>query len=446
MKKIKSKLLNKDFPNIKTYSKDKLNTTNKNNRTLSTRGSFNYKKNISSQKYFSFNKRKNPFSSNSNKNLDLINFYLSKNKTDTKMQRIYRTEIQTSKTIIRFPSYLKNHSKNNYNDRYITSYASSRSNSSIPKYFNINIKNKEASAFLEKCQTFVNLHILLGKRKVGNKIVREKYKLDSMRLRNDYANFILKNSLLSFKKTHDTAFAHNINSAFMLKEFEKLKKFDEKQKRRITRNLSRLEKYKAIDAELDDYVDPNFIDYLKIKKQLRNIIFFENQIKFKIDKNYFLFHQNENKMNYIYDAYHVPKFKNLLLKYNNEINYEIKYINDLNSPNLIDYKVWNYLNIKKAKIQELKDKGIYNDIFLEDSYENNSNISKRINLENQIKNDDNEEVEIKGKNENKKNSNINLQINEEIEDYFINKRIYKNNSFIASDGLKKIVYKKFVKV
>ena len=163
MKKIKSKLLNKDFPNIKTYSKDKLNTTNKNNRTLSTRGSFNYKKNISSQKYFSFNKRKNPFSSNSNKNLELINFYLSKNKTDTKMQRIYRTEIQTSKTIIRFPSYLKNHSKNNYNDRYITSYASSRSNSSIPKYFNINIKNKVASAFLEKCQNFVNLHILLGK-------------------------------------------------------------------------------------------------------------------------------------------------------------------------------------------------------------------------------------------------------------------------------------------
>ena len=42
-----------------------------------------------------------------------------------------------------------------------------------------------------------------------------------------------------------------------------------------------------------------------------------------------------------------------------------------------------------------------------------------------------------------KNSKFKIQLFEEIEDYFINKRIYKNNSFIASEELKKVIYNKF---
>ena len=349
---------------------------------------------------------------------------------------------------------MNKHNKNSYMDdyRFITSYASSRKNSSIPK-FGRKSKRNEAD-FLEKCQTFVNLHLLLGKGKIAKQVENARYQLASMRTRKDYADFIFKNSLLSFKSTQDTIFAHNMNLNFILKGYEKSKLDEEKQKKRIKRYFEKLDKFKNIDAEIKDVINSDFIDYLKMQKELRKIIFFENEINFYCGKKFFLFNKYENKINYIYDICLFPHFHNTLLKYNNEIDYEIKYINQLDCPNYINYKVWKNLNLKKANIQMLKDKGINNDKLIKNNTNIDNKNKKKLKIENQSNNIGvnnisffNEENELlKNKELKNKKSRFKLQLYEELEDYFINKRIYKNNSSIASDELKKVIFNKFYKI
>jgi hypothetical protein len=268
-----------------------------------------------------------------------------------------------------------------------------------------------------------------------------------MSTRKDYTDFILRNSILNFKTTQDTFFAHNINSNFILKGYEKYKLDAEIQKKKINRNLTRLKNIKSLEEETKDVVNPDFVDYLKIKRKLRKLIFFENEINFRYDEQFFCFNKYENKINYIYDICRFPHFNNCLLKYNNEINHDIKYINELDCPNYINYKIWNNLNLKKAKIQTLKDKGINDKIIVTENISIDNRNIKNSNIQNESKNDNfnKGKIMLKGneKLKNIKNSKFKIHFFEEIEDYFVNKRIYKNNSFIASEELKKVIYNKF---
>ena len=419
MKRIKSRLLETEIIKLNKAKKNKSIYK----KSLSTNPSMRFNKTISLKNNISFYKKNSQFQVNSNKNLELINYYLNENKDKSKKDNLYRTEIRTSQRIIRFPSSHKR--KNNY----ITSYASSRRNN--PSIFK---RKGNVINFLES-QTFVNLQILLEKRKSLGKIKIPKYHLDSMKLRKDYAEFITRNSLLTFKTTHNTAFAHNLNTNFLIYGFNKIKLDEEKQKKRINKYFSGLAKFKKIEIELKDVVDPDYLDYLEIKKNLRNILLFDNGINFKKESFYNIFNNFENRINYIYDIEHVPHFKNRLLKYNTEISYENQHINELDCPNFIDYKVWNFLNIKKAKIQEMKDKGL-DKIVIAKQRIIGSNHKKKY----KIKTNDICKVnEIE-----KDNKNINKsEIDEDLEDYFINKKIYKINSLIASNKLKNVVYNKF---
>ena len=386
-----------------------------------------------SERNISFYKKNNPFIKNSKSKLELINFCLSKKKkNNSQKNKLYRTEIQTSQRIIKYPSSSKKFNNNNNNiNGFITSYTSSRHNSSIPHVFRRNSKKEQN--FFEKYQLFVNLNSLLGKSKNGNNTIkRSKYHLNSMKYRKDYTDFIFKHSLLNFKSTQDTYFAHNINSNIILQEYKKLKLDTEKQKIKINKNLIRLKCLKKMENEINDIVDIDYFEYLKLKRDLKKLRFFDNEMSYKKDENFIKFNNYENKINYIYDIYHVPHFKNRLLKYNNEINYEIKHLNELDCPNFIDFKVWINLNIKKVKMQMLKDKGINDNI-----------ISENINLDKINSNNKENEKEENDILENEEESKVNFHINEELEDYFINKSFYKSNSYIASDNLKKFLYKNF---
>lgn len=445
MKRIKSILLNSDFSGLRKRKKNVFNLNiNKNNKSLSKKSSFGFKQNT--EKNISFYLKNNLFPT-ANKNLELINYYLSENKSQQKTDKLYRTEIRNSHTIIKFPSFVTKRNEKNVvsNNKFLTSYASSRKNPLIPKI--IKAQRKKDDEFLDNCQIFVNLHLLLGKRQIKKKIETEKLYLDSMSTRKDYTDFILRNSILNFKTTQDTFFAHNINSNFILKGYEKYKLDAEIQKKKINRNLARLKNIKSLEEETKDVVNPDFIDYLKIKRKLRKLIFFENEINFKYDQKFFCFNKYENKINYIYDICHFPHFNNCLLKYNNEINNDIKYINELDCPNYINYKVWNNLNLKKAKIQTFKDKGINDTIIITENISIDNRNIKNLNIQSKSKNDNFNKgkimLKVNEKLKNIKNSKFKIHFLEEIEDYFVNKIIYKNNSFIASEELKKVIYNKF---
>lgn len=443
MKKIKSILLNTEFPFVNRNKKNIFNIKNYKSKDLSSKSSFN-RRNLLSEKNISSFKNKNPFTSTTEKNLQLINYYMDKNKNNSKSNRLYRTEIQTSQRIIRFPSSHRNKNYNSYNNRVLTSYYSSKNYFTIPRNSKYSHNKSNTIDTLDKCQTFINLTSLLGKRRSNKKIANVIYHLESMRTRKEYAELILKKSLLSYKSTHDTPFAHNLNTNFIIKEYERIKVASEKQKQRIEKYLIKFENLKNMNGEIYDDIDAEYLDCLKMKRDLKKLIC-NNEINIKEDGIYSMLKKYENKINYVYDVYNVPTFKNRLLKYNNEINYEIKHINELDCPNFINSKIWNYLNKKKIKIQYYKDKGIDNKLINENistDINNKKNISKRINHE--IHKDKIKEEEKVSKINNKKTKfKYSISINEEFEDYFINKRIYNINSFLASDLLKKVVYKKF---
>ena len=203
-------------------------------------------------------------------------------------------------------------------------------------------------------------------------------------------------------------------------------------------------------------MNPNYLEYLKIIKKVRKVVFNPNEIKYK---NFEFFNKYENKINFIYDISRVPYFKNRLIKYNSEINKEIKYINELDGHNFIEHKVFDFLNLKKVKIQQIKDKGI--NIIIDDIKNNinNKGIEDNIiaNSNNKIRNYSfnqnhkendiiNDEIGINNENKfnNRKKVKLKLKRDEELEDFFINKNYFKYNPYIASEELKKVIYKKFI--
>jgi hypothetical protein len=222
----------------------------------------------------------------------------------------------------------------------------------------------------------------------------------------------------------------------MIEGYERLKSVAEKQKKLIDINLFQYEKLKNMNGEIDDIVDEEYLKYLKLQKIVEKFLC-NNIININDDEHYSLFNKYENKVNYMYDRYNVPTFKNTLLKYNDEINNEIKYINEYNSPNYINPKIWSYLNTKKVKMQYLNDKGVNKKIVNEKI--NTVKLKKNIIKRNNIKEEQKELNDIC-----KKIKTINsFSINDDIEEYLVNKKIYKINSYFASDVLKNIVYKKF---
>ena len=204
MKKIKSKILNKDLPQKNRSVKNNFITnyhkSNTINNDSTSKSSFKVRKNMLSEKNFSnFNTSRNPFSTTIDKNLQLINYYIDQKNANNnvKSNKLYRTEVQTSHRIIRFPTSARNRGHNNNNfinynnnnkNRYITSYTSSKN------YLTFTKNSKNIINDMEKCHTFINLSSLLGKRRTSHKFVNFIYHLDSMKSRKEYSEYILKNA------------------------------------------------------------------------------------------------------------------------------------------------------------------------------------------------------------------------------------------------------------
>jgi len=462
MKTIKSTLLKKEeFPLVLKNHKNLFNLGTENKKLFLSKSTMKLGKNNISDRNFSFSRNNNLFLQASKiylKQLEELNLFLNEEINIPKTERLYPTEIPNIKTINNesSPKKYKYRIKTSENIRMTNSNLIKSKTSSSFKIKNRNSKviksielNQNSSK--DKLQTFVNLSFLLGKTK--NESVKKskpmKYEVEPMNIRSEYNNLILKKSFLNFKKSQESIFAHKVRSNFMIDINEKIKEQNIKKKCIFRRHLLEYEKIKKMEEEAKDLIDINFIEFSDAKKNLKKYIYSINDINFNEDKNYILFKTYENRINYIYDMCHIPNFKNHLLKYNNKIDYEINYINELDCPNFIDYNAWNYLNMKKAKIQSFIDKS--NKEKEEEKIINNGNdndIKYSKNIDNKIinyinKKNEEEEKDKENLNTDNKFLRKELQLTKEIEEYFILKIIYKNNSYFASDKLKEVVYNKF---
>lgn len=455
MEKIKSILLNNEISFLKMKNKKNIfNIFTQKSKSIPSKLLFKKRKNNISEKYISYYTSKSPFRVFLKKDLKQIDLNLinEEDKTQPKTERFYPTSLPEMSSInIESPlsnknyNYYKNKNKilNNYNSR--KNSAVSTIKKKILENSRNNLKNDlNTINSLEKIQNFVNLSHLFGKRKKKNlnKLDTMKFHVESMKLRKEYADLILKNSLLSFHKSQNSAFAHNLNSNYMIEEFEKSKFETIKLKKIYLKNEEEYEKAKKMEEELNDVIDTDFVEFEDAKKKLKRFIYISQEINFNEDENYLLFKKYENRINYIYDKYHVPKFKNHFLKYNKNIDKEIKYINELDCPNVIDYNSWAYLNIKKAKIQNLLDKGSIDQIEEEKNDTKNEfikTLEKKIKININKKNMDNNDTK------NNKKIKKEKKLSQKVKDYFHIKTVIKINPDIASNKLKEVIYNKFSK-
>ena len=458
MKTIKSAKLNKKYPLRFKNNKSIFNLGVKDKRLFLSKSTIKIERNNLSDRKFSLSRNNNFFLQASKKylkQLEELNIFLNEEINIPKTERFYPTEIPNIKTIItesstkRYKFRIKTCESRRTNSNFIKSKTSSS--------YKIRDRNSKDIKSIERnqngLQTYVNLSFLLGKKKMENvkKVEPMKYEVEPMSVRSDYNELILKKSFLNFKKSQESIFAHKVKSNFMIDNIEKIKKQKIKQKSIFRDNLLQYEKIKRLEEEAKDVIDINFIEFSDAKKKLKKYIYSMSDKNFNEDKNYILFKSYENRINYIYDMCHIPTFKNHLLKYNNKIDYEVNYINELDCPNFIDYNSWNYLNMKKAKIQTFIDKSNKEkkeENIINNGNDNNNGIKYSKSIDNKIidyinkKNEEEEKDKGNIKTENKF-LRKELQLTKEVEEYFILKIIYKNNSYFASDKLKEVVYNKF---
>ena len=272
--------------------------------------------------------------------------------------------------------------------------------------------------------------------------------------REDYLNFISKKRKVFFNPNSTSHYTHERSTDYLLYSIKNTKSYKVLQPNYIVDTKRKKEEMEELRDEV-----PNLpFNVQKIMKQIRSL--FSQDYKFNYNHLNETFYNNfENKINFIFDIYRVPLFKNNLVKIilmgNKSLGYE-----EWKNINVINSTTWNYLNMVKTKIQrekelELKKKEedeinfgknqsnsqiIKNEI--EKNEENNSSLQKNDNNKKIIKEEEKYLNIIKNI---EKEQTIKEQKYEDlyiIEEYFLHKNSYDSGKVgIASDKLKFLFFK-----
>ena len=158
----------------------------------------------------------------------------------------------------------------------------------------------------------------------------------------DYINNKLKSN---YNKDYNSLFIHQIKSDYMIDYIEKKNQI-------ILLNAKQYEKEnknEELKIEERDKVDDRNLGKVKIFQRIRKYLV--NQYhKYIIGKDIKQFFSNkENKINFLYDIYLLPNFKNSLIKqtYNSK---------KLENKNFVDHHTLRYLNVAKIILQKMYDK------------------------------------------------------------------------------------------
>lgn len=229
----------------------------------------------------------------------------------------------------------------------------------------------------------------------------------------EYNNYIINKLKINFNKNFDSSFIHNINSDFMIQLIEK--------KNNYILNSAKQYEYENKNGEIEmeekDKIDDKNLGKVKLSKKIKNYLINRHQTNLIGNEAKLFFSKKENIINFLYDIYLVPNFRNKLVKYNSNTN-------KLYHINFIDHNTLRYLNIGKIKIQNNKDTKHAFDFIQEQIGD------KKVDLTN---------IEI-DKNYTEKYDLF------EIEDYLVKKKFNQSKVKIFNDNTKFFFYNTFMKL
>ena len=267
--------------------------------------------------------------------------------------------------------------------------------------------------------------------------------------RKDYIDFINKKRNILFNPNATNQYVHDKSSDYLINSIKKNKSYYILEPNYIKKPKSPTEEV----IEMRDSVPNLPFKTQKLITQIKNL--FSQDYKFNYSQFNEEFYNNfENRINFLYDIYRVPIFKNNLVKV--ILNKEEPYgFEEWKNINVINNGMWNYLNRLKTKIQREKDEKLKKQKELElkkkeeeeKNIKNNKNRIKK-NIENDKEENDKNKIIIK---EEEKYSNIIMNIEKEtkikkqqyedlyiIEEYFIHK--INNNNIKVSIASEKLRY------
>ena len=351
-----------------------------------------------------------------------------------------------------FRTQIDNNNKNNTNIRYKLKYS--------PKSKKKSEKKDDDSPKLKYLGSLIKF-------KKTKKNIRKNIKKETIpqEKRKDYIEFINKKRKVVFNPKSTSQFVHEKNSNYLINCIKKTKSYQILQPDYILQPRYLKEEMIEMSDEVPDLPFNN----QKLIQQIRSL--FSQDYKFNYSEfNESFYNSFENKINFIYDIYRVPIFKNNLVKIilnkEEQLGYE-----EWKNINVINYTTWNYLNMVKTKIQREKDEKIKKEkeLELKKIEEEESNYLKKRKKTKKIKkneNDSNEENTSSEKEESDNNkkiikeeenyANIMMNIEKEekfkeqqyedlyiIEEYFLHKNNYDSGKVsIANDKIKNLFFKR----
>ena len=350
MKNVNIVCIKGNFPTLKEKKKSIFYLKGKNRHTSQESDTIEHSK-INQSMYFCNSLLSNIFNNRNDRAIRLIkskpiSYYLGpKERLKRSSSDFYITNISNKVNNISGNNFLF---LNSFNTQIIKNNNSRHRLNYFPKYNNKQ-KEKEDNDESPKVRY---LGSLLKNKKKPKYIKKKKKIIIPQEQRKDYYDFIDRRRKLFFNPKATSQYVHEKNSEYLILSIEKSKSYKLLQSDyRIDRSSQREEM-----LERRDKVPNLAFKTQNLLKQIR--ILFSEDFKF----NYTLFSEKfydkyENRVNFIYDIYRVPIFKNNLVKiklhkkekFGNFGYVDWKYINVINST------TWNYLNRLKTKIQREKD-------------------------------------------------------------------------------------------
>ena len=444
---VKNKSINAIFPNVKNSSIYKARPLSLHKNIRKTQQSIGLIKPI--PPYILLEKNKTLKPSSSDFNMTKIKYMSSNDGLNLNPTNFLRQKISPSLSLFKtqINNYqnmknLKNKSKNS------------------PKRKNNKEKEKEENS--PKLKYLGNLI----KFKKNKKNLKKNIKSEIIRQedRQDYLDFINKKRKIFFNPKSTSHYAHERSTDYLLYTIQKTKSYQILQPNYIVNAKSKKEEM----DELRDEVPNLPFNVQKLMQRIRSL--FSQDYKFNNKKfNQAFFHNYEDKINFIFDIYRVPVFKNNLVKIILNKNEYLEF-EEWKNINVINSTTWNYLNMVKTNIQREKDEKLKREkeLELKKKEEEDSNFGKKKrkskknkketkeNEKNEENNSSSEESDNNKKiiKEEENYSNIMMNIEKEdkikeqqyedlyiVEEYFLNKNNYDNGKVaIASDKLKYLFF------
>jgi hypothetical protein len=170
-----------------------------------------------------------------------------------------------------------------------------------------------------------------------------------MALRKDYLEFISKKRKIFFNPNNTSQYAHERCTDYLIQKIKKSKSYQILQPNYAFKQKNPKEEI----IEMRDVVPSLPFNAQDIINQIKKLFsqeynFNYTQINDKFFKNF------ENRINFIFDIYRVPIFKNNLVKIILKKGKSLE-IEEWKNINVINTNTWNYLNRLKSKIQKEKD-------------------------------------------------------------------------------------------